>query len=116
MNLSAILSDAYRRLRYQPAPPATTTTRLTAMANETHRDVLSMPGLTKLRDDVIPVTLSANARQGLPPIIGRIHAITDRTNNYKLEQVPLAELRLDDPSQAFTGGFALRYAVVGQQE
>jgi len=86
------------------------------MANETHRDVLSLPGLTKLRDDVVPVTLSANARQGLPPIISRIHAITDRTNNKKLEQVPLAELRLDDPAQANTGGYALRYAVVGQQE
>lgn len=117
MNVSALLADAYRRLRYPAAPPAATTTRLTSFANETHRDVLSMPGLTKLRDDVMPVTLAAsNARQGLPPIINRIHAITDRTNNYKLEQVPLSELRLDDPSQAFTGGFALRYAIVGQQE
>src|SRR5712691_6137428 len=109
MNFSAILADSYRRLRYPSSPPAATTTRLTAFLNETHRDILTLPGLTKLRDRVWPVTLSANARQGLPPIIGRIHAITDRANNYKLDGVPLGELRLDDPAQAFTGGFALRY-------
>jgi len=117
MNLSAILADAYRRLRYATSPPATVVTRLTAFANKVQADILSMPGMRRLRDDVIPVTLAANAaRQGLPPLIGRIHAITDRINNIRLKQVALTELRSDDPAQAYTGTYALRYAVVGNQE
>lgn len=63
------------------------------------------------------VTAKANtARTGLPPIVGRIKGITDRLNNQKLQQVPLSQLRAEDPSQAFVGGFPLRYAVIGQVE
>jgi hypothetical protein len=116
MNLTALLGDYNRRMRYPTAPPSAVTVRSTAYANETHRDLLTLPALTKLRDRVLPVTLSANARQGLPPIIQRIHNIVDRTNNFKLEQVPLTELRQDDPAQANTGGYGMRYAVIGLQE
>lgn len=117
MNITQILADSYRRLRYAASPAAAVTTRLLAFANETHRELLTMPGMERLRDDVLAWTITADvARQGLPPIVGRIKGITDRTNNYQLEQVPINELRRDDPQQAFTGGYAMRYAVVGDRQ
>lgn len=76
----------------------------------------AVEGLEHIREDVIPVTATANkARTGLPPAVERINKITDRTNNYVLSQVPLAELRLIDPAQANTGNFPQRYAVIGNQ-
>jgi len=116
VNLTSLLSDAYRRLRYTATPPTATTTRLTAFANEAYRECLSLPEIEHLRDDVMPVTAYANvARTGLPYTVGRIKAIVDRTNNHKLWPVPLRDLRTDDPAQAFTGGYPLRYSVIGDQ-
>jgi len=116
VNLTAILNDAYRRLRYASAPATAITTRLTAFANETHRETLSLPGISNLRDDTLPWTVVANyAKQGLPPIVARIRGITDRLNNQRLDQVPLGELRSNDPGQLFTGGYALQFAVVGER-
>lgn len=116
MNLTAILADCYRHLRYTSTPPAAVISRLTAWANETHREILAYPGLDRLRDDVMALTALANkARTGLPPTVARITAMTDRSNNFKLQQLPLRELRIMDPAQAFTGGYPMRYAVVGDQ-
>lgn len=116
MTLTALLADLYRRLRYASSPAASITTRLTAFVNEAHRELLSLPGMDRLREDTLAVTAFADqARTGLPPSVARIRAITDRTNNHRLDQVPLSDLRSMDPAQAFTGGFPLRYAVVGYQ-
>lgn len=117
MNFGTIKADLYRRLRYTTSPPSGISTRIAAFVNETHRELLGMPGMERLRDDVLAVTAVANkARTGLPPSVARIQKIVDRVNNHVLRQVPLSVLRLNDPAQAFTGGFPLRYAVVGQQQ
>lgn len=111
-----MLARLYRQLHYTSAPPSATTTRLTDFINSVQGDLCSVEGLEHLREDVIPVTATANkARTGLPPAVARISKITDRTNNYVLSQVPLAELRLIDPAQANTGNFPQRYAVIGNQ-
>ena len=116
MTLTQILAACYSELRYSASPPSATVTRLTSFVNSTYRDVLATPGLERLRDSVTPVTaLSGVARTGLPPIVSRVLKVVDRTNNHKLWQVPLGELRRDDPAQAFTGGYPLRYAVIGEQ-
>lgn len=116
MNLTTLLAELNRRLRYGTSPPAATTTRLTALINEVYSDLCSLPGLDRLRDDTLIVTALANqSRTGLPPSVARIMGIVDRTNNVKLQQVPLAELRGTDPARAFTGGYPLRYSVVGNQ-
>lgn len=116
MTFAGLLTDLYARLRY-PSPPTATTTRLKSFLNEAHRDLLSMPGIERLRDDTLAITANANqARTGLPPAVGRIHAITDHANNRKLEQVPLGELRSQDPGQVFTSGFPYKYAIVGYRQ
>lgn len=117
MTLATILQRLYRRFDYTGNPvPKPVTDRLLDFVNDTHRDVLTTPGLDKLRDDVMAITAySGIARTGLPPIIARINAIVDRTNNVKLEQVPLRQLRIMDPGQSFIGGYPLRFAFIGRQ-
>jgi len=111
-----ILLDCYRRLRLPPAPPAATITRIKSLCNEVHRELLTAPGIARLRDGPvpIPVTITANVvRSGLPPVVSRIRGITDRTNNRTLTELPLADLREMDPGQLFLGGPASAYADVG---
>ncbi len=116
MNLSALLVDLYGDLRYTSTPPAATIARLTRYLNRTQRELLSLPGLSRLRDDTLPIVTTANQAQcGLPQVVARLQAIVDRTNNYRLLQVPLSELRSSDPSQTFLGGPPVRYAVVGER-
>ncbi len=115
MNLGAIRTVLYRRLNYVPPQPSVVA-RLDDFINEAHRELVGMPELERIRLDVTPVTAYANvARTGLPPVIARIKAITDRSNQMKLVQTPLADFRLLDPGQASTGGYPLRYAVIGNQ-
>lgn len=111
MTLNAILLDSYRRLNYPVSPDGTVTTRLTAFANETHRHLLTLPGLDSLRDDTITVaSVASAARTGLPPDVARIKLIQDRTNNILLRELTLNEIRRRDPGLKATGnpwGFAL---------
>lgn len=117
MNFGGLLTDVLARMRYPSAPSAATIARLKAHLNETHHELLTMPGLDRIREDVMAVSLTANqARVGLPPAVGRIRAITDRLNARKLEQVPLTTLRIQDPGQVATAGFPYQYAVVGERQ
>lgn len=111
MNLTGILSELYRFFHYTTTPPAATTARITAYVNDTQREILTMPELQRLRDDVMAITAKANtARTGLPPSVQRIIGVTDRAHNRKLRQSTIAELRLMDPAQTFISGFPIRYA------
>lgn len=117
MTFSSILADCYRRLGYQSTPTSAVVTRVKAFANETHRQLLGLPDLQRLRDDTISVATTANnARTALPKAVGKIRAIVDRTNNHKIVRVTLDELRLNDPAQAFTGGYPQLYAEVGYRQ
>lgn len=116
MTLTSLLAALYRDFNYTVTPPAAITTRLTYYLNRAQRELLTIPGLERLRDSVTPVTAFANtARTGLAVDVARIHKVTDRTNQISLVQVPLNVLRIIDPGQAFTGGYPWRYAVVGNQ-
>ncbi len=114
MTFASILADTYRRLRYSTSPPSEIVVRIKSFVNEVHHELLSAPGLLRLRDDVLPITaLAATARSGLPPVVARIRGIVDRTNNHRLLQVPLADLRAMDPGQTFASSTPVQFAVVG---
>lgn len=114
MNLTSALAECYRFFHYTTTPPAAVTTRLTAFLNSTQRDLLTVPAIQRLREDVMTVTAKANiSRTGLPPSVQRINGITDRAHFRKLRQVTLAELRLLDPGQILVTGFPIRYAPCG---
>lgn len=113
MTLSAILSDSYRRLNYATTPDGSVTTRLTAFANEIHRQLLTLPGLDSLRDDTITVaSVASTPRTALPPDVSRIKLIQDRTNSVLLKEMSLNELRRRDPGLRATGN-PWAWALVG---
>lgn len=114
MTLAQLLTILYQRFDYTGTPVSSAVTvRLTASINHAHRAILTAPGISRLRDDVMPITAyNGIARTGLPQNVSRVNAITDRTNNLKLQQVPLSELRLIDPGRTFIGGYPMRYSIV----
>lgn len=116
MNLGSILASLYRDFGYPASPPPVITTRLTAFINRAHRETMTLPELSRLRVSTTLATITANtARTGLPADVLRVLGITDRTNQIKLAEVPLASLRLTDPGQANTGSYPWRFAVIGNQ-
>jgi hypothetical protein len=104
MNLSAIQADLYRRLGYASTPASEVSTRLTAFINQTHREVVSRPGLEDLRDGTITIaSVASQVLYGLPPAIAAIQGITDRTTMLKLNQVSMDWIRTADPGLVNTG-------------
>ncbi len=100
MNLTDCLSQLYAFFHYTTSPPSAITTRLTNFLNDTQREILTKPGLLRLRDSVQPIVAKANvARTGLPPIVSRINGITDRTNNRTLYETTVKAIRRLDPAQ-----------------
>lgn len=116
MTLTEILADSYRRLGYSTSPASEVTTRLTAFANETHRELLALPGLEGLRDDQITVaSVASTARIALPPSVGRIQSVQNRTNQILLKETTLAEIRRRNPGLTITG-IPTEFARAGFQE
>lgn len=114
MTFAEILTECYSLLRLPAAPPAATIARIKASVNRTHRKLLSTPGISRLRDDVMPITAFAGiARSGLPPVVSRIRGITDRLNNVPLLEIALADIRVMNASQTFASGYPTHFAVVG---
>ena len=107
VTVADILNDCMRRLNYgtfDTTLTALTSIRLFAYANEVHRELLALPGLETLRDDQI--TLAATALQqrfALPSIVGRVLAVTDRTNQIVLRELTPAEIRRRNPGLLVTG-------------
>ncbi len=117
MNLLDFRTLLYSRCSYTATPPTSTINRIDGYLNETQRELLGMPGVAKLRDGTMTITAAANrAETGLPPAVARVNAIVDRTNNHKLLQVTLSELRREDPSMNFIGSYPIRYANLGERQ
>jgi hypothetical protein len=104
MTFLEILQDSYRRLGFAASPAADVVTRFKAFANETHRNILSDPDLTKLRDGSTTfASLADREEYGLTPAAIRISSITERTNQRRLVEMSLNELRALDPALTATG-------------
>jgi hypothetical protein len=117
MNLTDCLSDLYSFFHYTTTPPAAVTTRLTRFLNDVQREILTKPGLLRLRDSVTPITATANvARSGLPPIVSRINGITDRTNNRPLYETTVQAIRRLDPAQVNSSAAPECWAPAGYVE
>lgn len=116
MTLGNLLSDLYRRLNYATTPDSTVTTRLTAFLNTVHRQILTKPGLGSLRDDTVTfASVAAQARYGLPPAVGAIQTVTDRTNNVRLTRRSRDWLRSIDPGLT-ASGVSTDYIPLGLQQ
>lgn len=104
MTRSDLLAELYRRLGYASSPASEITTRLASFLNLTHRQLLSTPGLDRLRDHTITFASVASTPQyGLPPAVSRVQAITDRSQDRKLQLRSLDWIRSVDPGLDNTG-------------
>lgn len=105
MTFAAILADVYRRLLLPVTPSSADTTRLKAFVNETHRDLLTSPGLDRLRDDAITFnSVAAQAQYSLGQAVARIKSIyMPTTNLWRLQEMSLNDLRRVDPGLTATG-------------
>jgi hypothetical protein len=104
MTFLEILQDSYRRLGFTASPASDVITRFKAFANETHRSILSDPDLTRLRDGNTTFASVADREEyGLTPAAIRISSITERTNQRRLVEMSLDELRALDPALTASG-------------
>ena len=106
MTLAEILLDTYRRLKYSDTPPTGVTTRFTDFANQRHRRILTTPGISQLRDDLLTfATVASQQIYSLPPAVGKIKTIFDVTSNQRcLTKRTLSWLRTVDPSASAETG------------
>lgn len=106
MNRGELLAILYERLNFKSSPDTTVTTRLGNALNEAQRMILREPGLQRLRETPASLTFASVASQryyGIIPAVTAIRAITDRTNDRKLEPISRREDRLTDPGVDATG-------------
>lgn len=86
MTLGTILADCYRRLGFASSPDSAVTTRLTAFLNESHRELLSLPGMETLRRSTLTfASVASQSQYALPPIVGRVLALVDTANRTTLQ-------------------------------
>lgn len=107
MTLADIQADLYQRLNYASTPAAAVVSRLLVFVNQRYRRLLSMPGMSRLRDaNTTFVTAAGTAQYTLATSIQQIRAVYDATNQRRLTQRSLDWLRGVDPgliSTANTG-------------
>ncbi len=114
--VSSIDADLYRRLNYSTTPAAEVVLRLRTFVNQTHRQILTKPGLGRLRDDTITFLSVANqTTYALPPAIAKIQHVQDRTNNRPIVEQSLGWLRQVDAGLTSTGGPSHVYIPRGYQ-
>ena len=113
MNLSSMLSDLYRRLKFSTTPDPVVTTRLTAFINESQREVMGMKGYAALRRNIITFSCVANTPfVSIPESVERIVTVQDRTNQAVLDEVDIQTIRFQDPGLTATSTFPYQYAIV----
>lgn len=115
MIFATILADTYDRLHFPASPAAAVSARIKRLCNEAHRELLALPGMMKLREDLLSLSVAASVpRTALPQAIGRIRHITDRAHMWTLEEIPLNELRARNPGR-INQGSPMAFAVAGYQ-
>lgn len=105
MTFAQILADVYRRTNLPATPSTADATRIKAFANETHREVLTAPGLDRLRDDTLTfASVSGTKVYAIGQAVARVKDIFDQsTNQWRLRQLDLDDLRTFDPGLTATG-------------
>lgn len=118
MTRSDLLAELYRRLNYGTSPAADVTTRLASYLNLTHRQLLTQPGMDKLRDSP-PITFASvdgTREYALPQAIAKIKHFADRTNQIDLSELSLSDLRAMDPGLSSVGGPSRHYVRLGWRQ
>lgn len=106
MTLSDILADLYDRLNLSTSPSTGTIRRLTRFINQTHREILTGPGMEKLRDSNGILTFDSVVGQkiyGLPQSVEQLRKLFDMTNQWTLKSEQMSWVRQTDPGLRAVG-------------
>lgn len=106
MTRGELLTSLYRRLNKSETPDTATKNRLVGFLNEAYREVLSLPGIQRLRDDTLTFASVANQARYALPWVPKIQRLFETTNDRLLQPMTLADYRAIDPDPANTTGTA----------
>lgn len=119
MTLTQMLQELYRRFGYATSPASEIATRFTALLNETLQEVISEPGLGAVLTRNEPLaTVASVASQAVYAVVAptsRIAAVTDRTNERRLEQRSLSWYRSLAPDPTADTGTPEAWVPLGFQ-
>lgn len=114
MNLSEIQADVYRRLGFASVPDPAVSTRITALINETQREILAEPGMEALLYDAMTfASVASTPTYSLPPAVARIRQLYDTSNRMVLRPRSLAWYRSAYPSPTAVTGIADSWVELG---
>lgn len=98
MTFTEISKAVYRRVKLADTPSAADIARVQQFINLWYREILSEPGMDRLRDTTLTFTTVANqAQYGLPSALVKIRDLYDVSNQRKIEPITLDWLRRADP-------------------
>jgi hypothetical protein len=122
MTFLDIFQDVARRCDKNPtAPDPETQARLRMFINDRYREVMRLPGVIDLRDEVLvpgPMKITAGTTAGqnrlvLPDTVRAITNVVDSTHRVKLTRVSMSWIRERDPSEPGTSmGTPTHYAIL----
>jgi hypothetical protein len=122
VDLNTLEQDLFRRLGFNTTTPDTATqTRLRAYLNETQNEILSEPGMdVLLQDSVTFASVASTPEYSLPPVVARVKAIYDTSNQIGLESRSRQWYRDAYPSPTAVTGLPdswidMGYAAVAKQ-
>lgn len=114
MTRAQLLSELARRLNKATTLDTATQDRLIGFLNETHRELLSLPGMQRLRDDVLTFSSVASQARYALPWVPKVNRIFDTTNDRVLEPMTLDVYRDIDPDATGTTGTPSAWVWAGQ--
>ncbi len=115
MTRAQLLTTLAARLNKAGTLDTDTSNRLKAFLDEVHRELLTLPGLQRLRDDTRSFASVANQALYALPWVAKINRIFETTNDRTLGAMTLAEYRAIDPDPSTTTGTADAFVWVGYQ-
>lgn len=99
MTRAEIEAAIYRRLNKSSSPDSTTQTRIREFVNTRMRDLLSMRGMSKLRDVQLTFTATADqALYGFGSGVAKVYRIIDQTNELALAEASPEWYRTIEPN------------------
>lgn len=115
MTRAQLVTALCRRLNKSETPDTATGNRLKEFLNETHRELLSHPGLQRLRDDTLTFASVANQATYALPWAAKVNRVFETTNDRLLEPMSLAQYRAIDPDPSSTTGTSDHWVWLGYQ-
>lgn len=104
MTFNELQLAAYADLGYSSSPPSGTVTQFKRWINDGHYELLRMPGMSDLRQGILPnASVASYAYLPMPQGFERIDSITDTANMIKLQMMSREEFRRIDPGETASG-------------